>query len=320
MPHVLVAGRIHEAGLDVLRGAAGFTSQMIDEVSTASYAPLIGEADALLIRTQPLPASVIETAPRLRIVSRHGVGYDAVDIKALDARGIPLTVVGDVNSRSVAEHTLALMLGLAKRIPAYERATRDGDWSLRNSFSTSELWGKCLFIIGFGRIGRLVAGLATAFGMKVLAFDSLQSPDTVLSGGAEPVGTLEEGLRVADFVSLHVPKAGEAALIGAGELRLMRRTAHLVNTARGGLIDEDALAAALEAGNLAGAALDVFAEEPPQRKSRIFASERILMSPHAAGLTEECAIRMGQVAAQNIIDFFAGRLDPALVVNQGRLS
>jgi D-3-phosphoglycerate dehydrogenase len=316
MPHVLVAGRIHEAGLDVLRAAPGVTFELVDEVSVETYAPRIYGADALLIRTQPLAADIVATAQRLRIVSRHGVGYDSIDVAALEARGIPLAIVGDVNGRTVAEHTLALMLAFAKRIPAYDRATRDGSGGIRNSFSTSELWGKTLFLIGFGRIGRLVAGLASAFGMRILAHDPFQAANAIAAAGAEPMATLAEGLRVADVVSLHVPKTGEAALIGAAELRLMRPGAVLINAARGGLVDEAALADALEAGWLAGAALDVFAAEPPEAASRLLASDRTVLSPHSAGLTGECAARMGQVAARNIVDFFAGRLDPALVVNR----
>lgn len=316
MPHVLVAGHVHQAGLDVLRDAPGVTFEMVDEVSTESYAPRIYGADALMIRTQPLTASVIATAQRLRIVSRHGVGYDAVDVAALDARGIPLAIVGDVNSRSVAEHTLALMLALAKRIPAYERATREKNWSLRNSFSATELWHKTLFLVGFGRIGRLVAGMAGAFGMKVLAHDPFQSADAIRAGGAEPLATIDEGLGRADFVSLHVPKTGDRALIGAEALKQMKPGAFLINTARGGLIDETALADALDAGRIAGAGIDVFEAEPPQPESRLLKSDGIIVTPHSAGLTEESAIRMGQMAAQNILDFFAGRLDPNLVVNR----
>ena len=314
MPHVLVAGKIHEAGLNLLRSAPGVTVDMVDEISTESYAARIPEADALLIRTQPLPGSVVATAPRLKIVSRHGVGYDAVDVPALEARGIALAITGDVNSRAVAEHTLALMLALAKRVTAYDAAMRDGEWTIRNSFSATELWDKRLFLVGFGRIGRLVAGLAGAFGMHVSAYDPFQSGEAIRQGQAEPVGSLEEGLRVADIVSLHVPKAGSKALIGAEQIELMKRTALLVNTSRGDLVDEHALADALDAARIAGAGLDVFGSEPPAAGNRLLRSDRAVLSPHSAALTRECAIRMSEAAAQNILDFFEGRLDPRLTV------
>lgn len=315
MPHVLVAGRIHQAGIDVLRSAPGITCDLVDEVSTASYAPKMPEADALLIRTQPLPASVIDTAPRLKVVSRHGVGYDSVDAAALTARGIPLAVVGDVNSRAVAEHSFALMLALAKRVTAHDRATREGNWALRDAFSARELGGRRLLLVGYGRIGRVVGDMARAFGMRVSVYDPFQAAEAVRATGAEPVGSLAEGLAAADVVSLHIPKSGAEAVIGAEELRLMRPDAFLVNTGRGGLIDEDALADALEAGRLGGAGLDVFVAEPPAGHERLLRSDRAILSPHIAGLTEECTIRMGEVAARNIVDFFGGRLDPKLVVN-----
>ncbi len=315
MPHVLVAGRIHQAGIDVLRAAPGFTFDLVDEVSTESYAPKMPDADALLIRTQPLPASVIETAPHLQVVSRHGVGYDSVDATALTARCIPLAVVGDVNSRAVAEQTFALMLALAKRVTAHDRAVREGNWSLRNSFSARELGDRRLLLVGYGRIGRLVGDMARAFGMHVMVHDPFQTADAIRAMGAEPVGSLADGLAIADVVSLHLPKSGNKALIGAEELALMRRDAFLINTGRGGLVDEEALADALDAGRLGGAGIDVFVAEPPAGQDRLLRSDRAVLSPHIAGLTEECTIRMGEVAARNIVDFFAGRLDPKLVVN-----
>lgn len=319
MPHVLVAGKIHEAGLDVLRRAPGITFDVVEAVSTASYAPKLPDADALLIRTQPLPGPVAATAARLKIVSRHGVGFDAVDVPALDARGIALAVVGDVNSRPVAEHTLALILALAKRVPAHDAATRDGRWDRRDDFAAIELFGKTLLLIGFGRIGRLVAGMAAAFGMRIAAYDPFLSAEAIREAGAEPAGSVAAGLAAADFVSLHVPRSDGKPLIGRRELALMRSGAILVNTARGDLVDEAALADALDAGRLAGAGLDVFADEPPARDSRLVRSGRTILSPHSAALTGECAARMSRAAAQNIIDFFEGRLDPRLLVNHPAL-
>ena len=297
-----------------MRSAPGITVETVDEVSTKSYAPRIPRADALLIRTQSLPGAVVATAPCLKIVSRHGVGYDAIDVPALASRGIALAIVGDVNSRAVAEHTMALILAFAKRVPTYDAAVRQGDWALRNSFSATELWDKRLFLIGFGRIGRLVAGMAAAFGMKVSAHDPFQTAVAIRQGGAEPVGSLAEGLELADVVSLHLPKAGAEPVIGAGELALMKAGALLVNTARGDLVDERALADALEAGRIAGAGLDVFGSEPPAAGERLLRCERAILSPHSATLTRECAARMSEAAARNILDFFEGRLNPLLTV------
>lgn len=316
MPHVLVAGRIHEAGRTLLRDASDVTVDFVDEVSTVSYAPFVKRADAILIRTQPMPASVIAEAPGLRIVSRHGVGYDAVELEALNARGIPLTIIGDVNSSAVAEHTLMLMLALSKRVLIYDKATREGGWDRRNTFEATELLDKTLLLIGFGRIGRKVARLAAAFGMRVMAYDAFTSVESVRDGGATPVTDLGSALPIADIVSVHVPLTPGKPEIGAPELARMKPSAIVINTARGGLVDEAALSEALADGRLAGAGLDVFADEPPTTDHPLFGCDRVILTPHSAGLTGECAGRMSVAAVRNILDFFEGTLDPALIVNR----
>ncbi|WP_448955388.1 hydroxyacid dehydrogenase [Labrys neptuniae] len=320
MPHVLVAGRIHEAGLEQLRTAPGISLTAIDEVSTASYAPFIADADALLIRTQPLPAAVVAKAPRLRIVSRHGVGFDAVDVAALNQRSIALAIVGDVNSRSVAEHTMMLILSLAKRSRIYDRMARSGGWNHRNSLEAVELFGKTLLVVGFGRIGRKVAELGQAFGMRVLVNDPFLDPLAIRGSGVTYIGDFTQALKIADIVSLHTPLADGGPLIGERQLACMKASAIIVNAARGGLIDEAALAAALDGGRLAGAGLDVFEAEPPTPDHPLLASDRVVLSPHSASLTQECAARMSIAAAQNILDFFADRLDPNLIVNATALA
>lgn len=320
MPHVLVAGRIHQAGIERLRAAPGVTLDLVDEVSLESYAPLIERAEAVLIRTQPMPAQLIARAPRLRIVSRHGVGYDAIDVAALSRRGIPLAVVGDVNSRSVAEQTFMLMLALAKRVRAYDRATRDGNWRFRDSQEAVDLAGKTLLLIGFGRIGRIVAGLAAAFQMRIMVHDRFVDPSAVRNAGAVPATDLGSALEQADVVSIHIPRATDRPLLGAPQLARMKPSSMVINTARGGLIDEVALDAALRAGRLGGAGLDVLDVEPPRPDHPLLSNDRVLITPHAAGLTVECAMRMSIAAAQNILDHFAGTLDPALVVNRDHAS
>ena len=315
MPHVLVAGRIHDAGLALLRDESSYTFELVEDTSPDSYARAVNRADAVLLRTQPMTAEVIDRATRLKIVSRHGVGYDAVNVAALSARGIPLTIVGDVNSSSVAEHTIMLVLAIAKRTLAYDTATRTSGWQHRNSFDAIELHGRTLLVIGFGRIGRAVARIANGLGMRVLAYDPYVSADVIQSAGAAKAIDIGSALEVADVVTLHIPLSDGKAVIGATELARMKSSAILINTARGGLIDEEALAAALAAGRLAGAGVDVFASEPPLSTHPLLTSSQTVLSPHSAGLTRECAARMSVAAVQNILDFFAGRLDPSMVVN-----
>jgi D-3-phosphoglycerate dehydrogenase / 2-oxoglutarate reductase len=314
MPHVLVAGRVHPAGVALLKSTPGFTFDLVDDVTLAAFVPFIGTADALLLRTQPLAVETITKAPRLKIVSRHGVGYDAVDVAALTARKIPLAIVGDVNSRAVAEHTLALMLAAARKVVAHDAAVRKGNWGARNAFSNGKLDGKLLFLIGFGRIGKAVAKLAQAFGMRVIANDPYVSADAMAALDVAHVADIATALPLADFLSLHMP-AFAGYLIGEAELAMMKPTAILINAARGGLIDETALDEALRNNIVAAAALDVFVEEPPKVDHPLLSNAKTTISPHSAGLTQECAARMSVMAVRNIIDFYAGRLNPALVVN-----
>lgn len=319
MPHILVAGRLHPAGIDRLKQAEGITYTLVDEISLESYLPFMPDVDAVVLRTQPMTADVIAQAPKLSVVSRHGVGYDAVDVAALTARRIPLCIVGDVNSRAVAEHTLMLMLAVARRAAAHDRAARGGDWNIRNRFETVELDGKTLLLVGFGRIGRRVADLARAFGMTIIAYDPFVKPEIMARHGVRPAADLVEALGVADYVSLHMPGSTAGAVIWEEEIRAMKRGAILINAARGGLVDEAALDGALREGRLGGAGLDVFSTEPPAKDNPLLTNERVLMSPHAAGLTAECAARMAISSVQNVLDHFAGKLDPALVVNAAEI-
>ncbi len=314
MPHVLVAGRIHSAGLALLQAAAGVTVEMVEAVSEASYVARIEDADALILRTQPLTAATVAKATNLRVVARHGVGYDAVDVAALDARGIPLAIVGEVNAGAVAEHTLMLMLAAIKRLVAGDRAVRTGDWGWRNRLEAGELAGKRLSVIGYGRIGRRVARLAHAFEMDVVVHDPHLAPDAFAGEPVTPAPNLAAALAGADVVSVHAPKA-DGPVLGRAELARLAPGAVVVNTARGGVIDEAALAEALAAGQLGAAGLDVFGAEPPPADHPLVACGRAVLSPHTAGLTVECAERMAVAAARNVLDHFAGRLDPALVVN-----
>ena len=316
MPHLLIAGKLHPAGLATLNAAEGVTYDYVEEVSEASYAPLIGRADALVIRTQPLSAGTVAKAGRLKLVSRHGVGYDAVDLAALNARRIPLCVVGDVNSVSVAEHAMMLILAATKHLIRSDRAVRAGDWGWRNTLEVGEVFGRRLLILGFGRIGRQLAQLAKAFGMEVRAYDPFLQERGWPDATAAPVRSLEEGLAWADVISVNMPK-GDRPVIGPAEFAHARPGAILVNTARGGIVDETALVAALKEGRIAAAGIDVFDSEPPAPDHPLLAFDQVVLSPHVAGLTRPAAERMAVASVQNVLDFFSGRIDPDLIVNKG---
>ena len=314
---ILILGKIHEAGLDILRARPGVSFEIMAQPAEPDILALAPTADAIIVRTTKLTAAAIDSAPKLKIVSRHGVGYDNVDMAALDRRRIPLTLVGNVNALSVAEHTLFMMLSLAKRGVAYDRATRNGDWKLRDSFGATELAGKTLLLLGFGRIGREVTRRAQAFGMTVLAYDPYVRDAALLAARVQPVAKLAEAIPRADFISVHLPMTAETkGIIGAQQFAAMKKTAIVISTARGGLVDEAALAAALNSGQIRAAGLDVFVDEPPAPNDPLLKLDNLLVSPHIAGLTEECAMRMAEVSARNALAGLDGKVDPELVVNK----
>ncbi|RDD72371.1 hydroxyacid dehydrogenase [Paracoccus versutus] len=316
MPHLLVAGKLHPAGEALLRElpARGITVDYVEEISEPSYAPLIHKADALVIRTQPLSAATVALAERLKVVSRHGVGYDAVDLAALNERGIALTIVGDVNSISVAEHAMMQLLAGAKRVLLADRAVREpGQWGWRNRLEQQEISGKNLLIIGYGRTGQRLARMAAGFEMTVRAHDPCLSRKGWPEGPVAEIADLDEGLAWAHCISIHVPRADKPVL-GAREIALMKPGVVLANTARGGVVDEAALAEALASGQVGAAGVDVFDDEPPCG-SPLFDQPTAVLSPHIAGLTAECGERMAIASIQNAIDYLDGTLDRGLIVN-----
>lgn len=311
---VLVLGRIHDTGVAALREAGFDVAEHPDD--PPDLQALVGDAVAIVVRTTRIDADLVAAAPELRIVARHGVGYDAVDVGALTGRGIPLALTGDVNSTAVAEHTLALMLALAKRIPAYDRAIRDGEYAIRDTFSATELSAKTLLCIGFGRIGRKVSGLCRALSMRVLVSDPFAAVADIEAAACEPVASLEDGLAAADWVTIHAPRSPSTRhLIGRDELATMKPGTFLVNVARGGLVDEAAAIEALDRGRLAGIGLDVFEREPLPPDDPLARHPATVLTPHSAAFTAECSRRMAMACARNVIDRFDGRLDPAVVVN-----
>jgi D-3-phosphoglycerate dehydrogenase / 2-oxoglutarate reductase len=316
MPHVLIAGRLHSSGRALLSGTAGVTYDYVEDVAEQSYAPLIGKADSLVIRTQPLSAETVARAERLKIVSRHGVGYDAVDLNALNARRIPLCVVGDVNSTSVAEHAMMLILGCVKFLVRADRSVRDGLWDWRNKLEAGEVGGKTLLILGYGRTGRHLARMAAGFGMEIAAYDPFLAEANWPAGPAAPVASLADGLAWADVISVNMPKAGRP-MLGSEEFARVKRGVVVVNTARGGIADEMALAEALADGRVVAAGLDVFDAEPPTTGHPLLRFDQVLLTPHIAGLTRQAAERMSVASVQNVLDFFTGRIDPGLIVNKG---
>lgn len=319
MYKVLVSEGCHKRGLDLLSTRQDVQVVVMNAGSEESLASCVREAKAILVRTTRLSAATLSAATELQIVSRHGVGYDNVDVEYLSSRNIPMALAVDSNVTSVAEHTLMFMLALSKDCLAADARQRAGDYAYRDKRTATDLGGKNVLVMGYGRIGRHVSMLCRVLGMTVHVYDPFVSQEALAEGEH-----LEHEYRTAlprmDVVTLHMPLTPEnTKCIGKNELALMKPTAFLINCARGGLIDEQALYRALADKQLAGAALDVFAEEPPHMDNPLFTLPNIIVSPHNAALTDECAGRMSYQAAQNILDCFEGKLSPRTVINRREL-
>ncbi|HZC58765.1 MAG TPA: hydroxyacid dehydrogenase [Chthoniobacterales bacterium] len=319
MPKVLVSDTIQQTGLDILTQRNDIViDRCRDPTGEEDLVDRVVDVDAILVGTTPITERIIAAARVLKVVSRRGVGYDNIDLTALRRRRIPLAIVGSTNASTVAEHTLFFILALAKQAIAYDRATRVGNWRFRQSLLAMDLLGKRLLLVGFGRIGRAVSIRAAAFGMKVLVYDPFVPEAVFNEFPVEPVVDLLSGLAACDFLSLHVPLRRETSgLIGRKEFAVMKSTAFVISTARGGVVDEDELVNALRMGLIRGAGLDVFNEEPLPPNHPLVDLDNVILSPHTAALTRECAERMDAVAATNCLDAIDGKLDPALIVPNG---
>lgn len=256
------------------------------------------DADAAIAGSEPYTAEVFARATRLKVVSRFGVGYDAVDVAAATRAGIAACNTPGAVTEAVADYTLGMMIALARRIPEADAGMRAGEWRV---LPGPLVLGKTLGLVGFGGIGRAVARRAVGFSMRVLAYDPAQTAEEVRAGGASPA-TLEEVLGSSDFVSVHAPLSDATrGLIGAAALAAMRPSAYLINTSRGGLIDDEALVSALRDGAIAGAALDVFTREPLPAESPLRAAPNCLLTPHSSYNAVECVARMAAMSTENVL-------------------
>jgi D-3-phosphoglycerate dehydrogenase len=271
---------------------------------------------AIVMRGNPLiTRAVLEAAaPHLRVIAKPGAGVDSVDLKAATEHGIPIMTAGHGNAPAVAEITIGFMLALGRDIVRLDCRTRGGDWR-RDDYNSAELSGQTLGLVGFGRIGRRVAELARAFGMRVLVFT--RTPGKLTPDLAEVAESLDALLRDSDYVSLHCPlDATTRGLISRQAIAAMREGGFLINTGRGALVDEAALAEALASGHLAGAALDTLSEEPPPSDNPLLAAPNLILTPHIAGLSTGAVQRTGATTAENIIAVLTGgKIERANVAN-----
>ena len=312
---IVLTEAIDQAGIDLLTARAELRL-VVAAPGDPAFEAALPEVLAIGVRVARLDAALLSRAPRLRVAAKHGVGFDNIDVGYLAGRGIPVTVTADANSISVAEHTMTLMLAAAKHLRTYDDAVRQGDWEFRKSARAVELAGRRVLVVGFGRIGRRVAALCRAFGLHVLVHDISAAALKQAAAAGYACAELDAGLAQADVLTLHIPlTARSAMLIDAPRLGRLPRGAVVVNCARGGILDEDALAQALTDGAIAAAALDVFGREPVVQAHPLASFDNVVLTPHSAATTREGARAMAVAMAQNILDGIDGRLDPSCIVD-----
>ncbi len=292
--------------------AAGLELKFAPKRAHRTPGELIGLLDgvvAAIVSTDPFDADVLAQAPRLRVIARVGVGTDSIDVETATRRGIAVCTTPGVNAASTADHAVALMLAALRRVPEHDRAVRQGAWSRTGAATPWELSGATVGLVGYGAIGRLVHRRLSGFAVRVLVCDPAAAAP---ASGARRVD-LEPLLRDSDVVSLHLPlEAGTRGLLDRARLACLKPGAVLVNTARGGLVDEEALADALQSGAIRAAALDVFTEEPPS-SSRLLTLPNVVLTPHVAGLSDRSVREMTRRATDAVLDVLAGRVPEGIV-------
>ena len=324
MRKVLFVGDIHPDGHRLFDSRSEFERVLFTDPKPSDLLTVIPEAEAIVLRKLHLGAEILAKAERLRVVSRHGVGYDNIDVDHLTRCGIPLLTVGGANAASVAEHAMMMILAAARRLPACmelvrtaeDGAGREGFLAARDDVGTVELANRSILIVGFGRVGRRLAKLASAFDMEVVVADPFVEPRLPESLGFRHVGSFEEAIEAADCIVLCLPaKADDPPLFGVSQFARMKKGALFVNVARGSLVDENALADALEQRHLLGGGTDVWHRLPPGPDHRFMSLPNMIVTPHCAAHTDACLSRMAMISVQNVFDFFDGKLKRELCVN-----
>ena len=312
---VLIIQNIHEAGINLLKDNPSYEFEIFNEIND-EVKNKITDCDAISIRTAKLPNEIIRTAKNLKVISRHGVGYDNVGLEATKDKGITLTITATANAVAVAEHVMFMLLNISKRKNMYDETVKSGKFIERNNLpKTIELWGKKILIAGFGRIGRALIKRCLGFEMKVYVYDPYVEQNIINSLGGEKINNLNETIKDMDAVSLHLPLTSETKnLINYDLLKTLKKNCIIINAARGGIINEEDLNKALNEDLIFGAGLDVFETEPPENNNPLLKNEKVFLSPHTAAFTEECMIRMGKETTQNIIDIFEKKLEKSKIV------
>jgi D-3-phosphoglycerate dehydrogenase len=309
--------KIHEKGLELLDANKNFEYEILDDVSEENLLKKIHLYDAVSLRVSKLSNNLLSKATKLKVISRHGVGYDNVDTSYLKQNNITLLITATANAIAVSEHVFYLMLAISKNFLNLDNEVRIGNFKNNiNKFETFELHNKEILIAGFGRIGKNLIKKCLGFDMKVKVFDPFVDEKIISNMGGKKVDNFDNSLKTLDFLSLHMPlNKNTKDLIDLKKMKTMKKTSVIINTARGGIVNEEDLNKAINERIILAAGLDVFSNEPINLDNALLKNKRIIMSPHTAALTNECKIRMGKETAQNIIDFFENNVKKNMMVN-----
>jgi len=298
-----------QEAMDMLNGKS--TVFVADNGDPNNYLDEMRDAEAVIVRIGKLDRNAIERSPNLKVIGRTGVGYDNVDVEAATAAGIPVVITPGTNNRSVAEHTLAMVFAVSKNLVEGHNETQRGNFSIRSAGKAFEILGKTIGFIGLGAIGIETARLCKALGMETAGYDPFLSKEAVEAMGCAYYSDYEQMLGDCDFISLHTPLTADTRnMITLKQLKMMKRTAGLINCARGGLIDEADLAVALNEGLIAAAGIDVFETEPPAVDNPLFSAKNVLCSPHSAAQTRESVIGMHTMCVKGCLDVLNGEKFP----------
>ncbi len=316
MKKILIIQPIHEAGIELLKKNPDYEFEVVEKIDPEFLKTKIKNCDGASIRTAKLPGNVIETANNLKIISRHGVGYDNIDLEVSKKKNLTLAITATANAIAVAEHVMFMLLNISKRKNMYDDTVKEGKFNDRNKLpKTVELWNKNILIAGFGRIGKALIKRCLGFEMKVFVYDPFVSQDIIEKLGGIKVDSMEETCKEMDAISLHIPLNDKTKnIINYGLLQSMKKNCIVINAARGGIVNEVDLDRALKENLIFGAGLDVFETEPPEQNNPLLKNDKVFLSPHTASFTEECMTRMGKETIQNIIDFFDNKLETSKIV------
>ena len=313
---VLVVQGLHEQGLQMLKNRTDIEFNVLMSDDENEILEAAKDVNGITVRTAKISSRIIEAANKLQVVSRHGVGYDSIDLVSLNNKKIPLTIAAHSNMISVAEQAMFFLLALSKNVFYYDDFTRKGDWTNRWDVKAWDLAQKNILVIGFGRIGSNFVKRALAFDMNVYVYDPYVEKEKVKISGAIPVDNISEHLQKMDAVTLHCPKNDETTdLFTKKEFNLMKKSSFIINCARGGILNEEDLYEALKNENISGAGLDVFDVEPTPSSNPLFKLNNVILSPHIAGVTVESTVRMATETVQNVLDVLDDKVNQSVVIN-----